>query len=340
MKIKHMITRSGRLSLLAGVLIALGSTAAVAEPVKIRISWSVAPAHLTPLITMVPKKIYRHWGKSYIVEPIRMRGSGPMATALAAKEVDIAGYSYQAFSLSVVNANLQVRAIADVLTNKPPHANAGFWVRKADGINKVEDLKGKRLAVNARGSGVDASLRKMLMDHKLTDGRDYQIVEIRFPNMLSALDSKRVDMSFLVLPFNFIAERKGKFKRLFTLRDSLGPNVTVLWTTRKEFIDKNRAALVDFIEDQIRMRRWLYDPKNREAAVQLVAKATKRPAKNYAGWVFTKKDNFRSLDAKFDAAMLQRNVDDLYKLKVTKGTFDTSKYIDLSIAEEANKRIK
>ena len=256
------------------------------------------------------------------------------------KEVEIAGYSYQAFSLSVVNGHLPVRPIAEVFTNKPPGADTGYWVRKDAGINKVEDLRGKRLAINARGSGVDASLRKILMDHGLRDGRDYQIVEVRFPAMLTALESKKVDMSFLVLPFNLIAQRKGKFKKMFTLRDAIGPNVTVVWTTRKDVIEEHRAALVDFLEDHIRMRHWLYDPKNREAAVALVAKVTKRPAKNYASWVFTDKDNFRARDASFDIDMLQKNVDDLAKLKVTRGTFNVRDYVDLSLVKEAAARVQ
>jgi len=61
------------LAALAAVSISLTATA---EPLKIRIQWSVAPAHLTTLITQAPKEIYKHYGKSYVVEPVRMRGSG------------------------------------------------------------------------------------------------------------------------------------------------------------------------------------------------------------------------------------------------------------------------
>ena len=39
----------------------LGSGLAAAEPVEIRIQWSVTPAHMTPLIPHAPKGVYRHW---------------------------------------------------------------------------------------------------------------------------------------------------------------------------------------------------------------------------------------------------------------------------------------
>jgi NitT/TauT family transport system substrate-binding protein len=312
---------------------------ASAEPVKIRIAWSTTPSHITPLLPEIPKEVYRHWGKSYVVEPVFIAGSGPMLTALAAGEVQLAGYGYQTFALSVVNANIDNRAIAGVLGNKAPYSDNGFWVKADSGINKITDLKGKRLAINARGSGIDASLRKMLLDHSLEDGRDYQIVEVRFSAMMAALDSGRVDMAFFVLPFDLTAEKNPKFKKLFTLRDALGPNETVLWGVLTSFLNKNRAALVDFLEDNIRARRWLYDPKNHDAAVKMLAKVTKLPEKDFEGWVFTEKDTYRSMDATFDIKLLQQNVDDLHRLKVTPGTLDVVKYSDLTLVEEAKARL-
>ena len=213
------------------VLAALAALAlpASAEPVKLRISWSTTPSHITPLLPEIPKEVYRHWGQSYVIEPVFIAGSGPMLTALAAGETEIAGHGYQSFALSVINAKLENRAFVGLFASKPPNADNGFWVHADGPIKKVEDLKGKRAAVNARGGGVDASLRKMLKDHGLEDGRDYQIVEVRFSAMLASLEDNRVDMAFLPLPFDLQAEKNPKFKQLFTMRDALGENETVVW---------------------------------------------------------------------------------------------------------------
>jgi NitT/TauT family transport system substrate-binding protein len=207
------------------------------------------------------------------------------------------------------------------------------------GINRVEDLKGKTVGINARGSTNEAAMRKMLADHGLADGKDYQIVEARFDALWPALQAGRLDMAFLVLPFNFAAERTGKFKPLFRMRDSLGPTQTVVLGGLAEFVAKNRAALVDFLEDELRARRWLYDPKNRAQMLEIVAKMTKRPAETFAHWIFTEKDNYRDTNGEVDLATLQRNVDDLHKLGITKGTMDMRKYLDMSLAREAAKRI-
>ena len=48
----------GLAAALAAVTVSLTATA---EPVKIRIQWSVAPAHITPLIPHAPKSIYKNY---------------------------------------------------------------------------------------------------------------------------------------------------------------------------------------------------------------------------------------------------------------------------------------
>jgi NitT/TauT family transport system substrate-binding protein len=162
---------------------------------------------------------------------------------------------------------------------------------------------------------------------------------VPFPGMLPALEAGRVDMAFFVTPFNFAAEKDPRFKMLFTTRDALGPNETLVWETKASFIAKNRPALVDMIEDNIRARRWLYDPANREAALKIVAKVTKVPEDRFRDWVFTEKDTYRSMDGSFDVALLQKNMDDLAELGITPGTIDVKKHADLSMVEEAKKRL-
>jgi NitT/TauT family transport system substrate-binding protein len=232
-----------------------------------------------------------------------------------------------------------MRIIEEALSDKPPNNATSYWVAKDSGINRVEDLKGKTLGINARGSTNEAALRKMMSDHGLTDGKDYQIVEARFDALWPALQAGRVDLAFLVLPFNFIAQKTDKFKPLFAMRDALGPTQTVVLGGLAEFVAKNRAALVDFLEDELIARRWLYDPKNRAQMLDIVAGMTKRPAATFSDWIFTEKDNYRDLNGEVDPATLQKNVDDLYKLGITKGTLDMKKYSDMSLVKEASKRL-
>jgi NitT/TauT family transport system substrate-binding protein len=325
-------------ALLVATLVAASASAAVAEPIKIRIGWANVSTHLTSIVASAPKDIYRHWGQTYVVEPTFIAGSGPALTAIAANEIELGGMSSQALVLAVTQAKLDMRVIGQQVSGGVEgYATTEYWAR--DDIRKVEDLKGKIVGVNARGSTSDAAVKAMLIKHGLKDGQDYQIVEMRFSALLPALESKRVDVAILLQPFNLMAARKPGMHVLFTYADSIGEVETVVWMGKAEWIAKNRAALVDFLEDNIRLRKWLYDPKNHDAAVKLLAGVAKTPVEEWDEWAFTKKDNYRHPKALVNVARYQKNIDDLHKLGILPSTLDVSKYVDNSLAEEAAKRV-
>jgi NitT/TauT family transport system substrate-binding protein len=324
---------------LALMLLAAAGTAE-AQPTKVRIQWVDAPGHITPLIPEAPKEIYRHYGKSYTVETLFLAGSGPALTALAANEVDLAGLSAQAIALAVTEAKLDIRDIGQQLSGGVPgFGDASFWVRKGE-ITKIEDLKGKVIGINARGSTPDANIRVMMSRHNMQDGKDYQVAEIRFPAQIGALESKRIDLASLIAPFTLIAEKKPNLAMLFTAGQALGPTETLGWVGKAEFVAKNRAALVDMLEDNMRLRRWLYDPKTRDQGVALLAKITKRPAEDFAEWAYTAKDNYRDPHAMVNVARLQKNIDDLKGLGLLPASIDAAKVVDMSLAQEAAARLQ
>jgi len=102
-----------------------------AEPVKLRISWSTTPSHITPLLPEIPKAVYKHWGQSYVVEPVFMQGTSAMLPALASEDAQLVGYSYQTHASAVLTGGLDVRAVGGVLGSKPPYSDEAFWVKKS-----------------------------------------------------------------------------------------------------------------------------------------------------------------------------------------------------------------
>jgi len=310
-----------------------------AEPAKFRIQLVDAPGHITPLIPEAPKEIYRHYGKSYVVEPMFLAGSGPALTALAAGEIDLAGLSGQAIALAVTEAKLDVRDIGQQLSGDVPgYGGAGFWVRKGE-IAKIEDLKGKVIGINARGSTPDANVRVMMTRHGLVDGKDYQVAELRFPAQIAALESKRIDLASLIPPFNLLAAKNPNLVQLFSAGEALGPTETLGWVGKAEFVAKNRAALVDFLEDNMLLRRWLYDPKTRPQGIELLARIAKRKTEDFAEWAYTRKDNYRDPQAMVNVERLQKNIDDLTQLGLIPARIEARNYVDMSLAREAASRL-
>ncbi len=318
----------------------VGSAGAEAQgPLKLRVGWAVVPGQLTSIIFAKPE-ILKHYGKSYTVELIHFRGSTPQITALAAGELDIAALAFSSFGLAIQNAHMNdLRLIGDLYQDGIDGYYANEYLVRTDSpIHKVEDLKGKVLATNGLGGAVDMALRKILRDHGLEENRDYQIVEIQFPNMAAALEEKKVDLAGMVMPFALIAKKTGKVRTLFTMKDAMGAAQTTLMAARQGFIAQHRAVLVDFFEDWQRAMRWYYDPKNRAEAIRILSNFTKQPPAAYEDWLFTKEDYYRNPDVIPNVKALQNNLNVQKELGLLNISIDVNKYADLSLVEDAAKR--
>lgn len=337
------LSMTGLAAAVAAVVFGAGAfdAARAADPVKIRLSF-VVPGSNSASLLMEKKDLAKHLDKSYRLEITRFAGTPPMVTALAAGELDIANLAYPTMPIAIQNAGIDdLRVISDDFQDgNPGHYSNEYMVLKDGPIKKVADLKGKVVATNAAGSGVDIAMRAMLRKSGLEDKRDYTVVEAPFPTMRAMLAEKKVDLIPAVLPFSFDPELTKIGHTLFTTRDAVGVSQFVMWSARKSFLDKNRAAMVDLMEDTIRIMRWYLDPANHKEAVEIVARLTKQPPERFTSWIFTQKDYYRDRSLVPDIAALQRNVDLTRDLGFVKASFDVSKYSDLSIVQEAAKRLQ
>ncbi|MGD9920421.1 MAG: ABC transporter substrate-binding protein [Pseudorhodoplanes sp.] len=327
--------------ILAALFAGAVTTQALAQqPVKIRVSWT-APVSNWASILMEKKDLAKHLGKSYTLDPVRYAGTPLMITALANGELDVANLAYSTLGIAIKNAGLEdLRVIGDEFRDGVDGRYTNeFYVLKDSPIKTVADLKGKVVATNVSGSAVDVAMRAMLRKGGLENKRDYTVLETPFPTMRAMLAEKKVDLIPAVLPFSLDPELKKIARPLFSQRDAIGVTDMIIWTARKPFLDKNRAAMVDFMEDTIRIVRWYLDPKNQKEAAEIAARITKRPAAQF-GWLFTEADYYRNPDMLPDLKALQSNVNITKELGFVKDQIDVEKYSDLSIAQEALKRLK
>ena len=325
----------------AGLCAATISLAGVAnaEPLTIREGW-VAPGNWGS-IWLQKKDVTKHFGQSYVMQPIHFVGTPPMITALATNEIEVANLAYSTLGIAIGNAGLDdLRVISDEFQDGVQgYYSQEFMVLKDSPIRKVEDIKGKIVATNAAGSAVDVSMKAMLHKHGLEPNRDYTVVEAPFPAMKAMLAEKKVDLIPAVLPFSYDPELQNIARDLFVQKDAIGVADMIVWEARKPFLDKNRAVMVDFMEDTLRIVRWYLDPANHEAAKQILGDLVKRPPAIF-DWAFTHKDVYHDPNLMPNLVALQKNVDLTRDLGFTKTSFDVKKYSDLSIVQEAAKRLK
>jgi ABC-type nitrate/sulfonate/bicarbonate transport system substrate-binding protein len=328
------------------VLLSLFAGAAFAQqPVKIRVAYVVPVANWASLI-FEKQGLARHEGKSYTFEAVHFQGTPQMITALANNELEVADLAFASLAIAVENAGMNdLRVIADEFQDGVEgYYTDEFFVLKDGAVQSIKDLKGKVVATNVAGSAVDIIMRAALRKNGLDDKKDVNTIETAFPNMKPTLLSKKADAIPGVIPFSFDPELREKGRVLFTQKEIVGRTQMIIWAARSGFLQKNRAAMVDFMEDSIRAVRWYLDPANHDEAVEIAARVSKRPAGAFAKWLFTKNgqggDYYHDPDMKPDLKALQANIDLQHKLGLVKATIDVKKHADLTIVEQAAKRVK
>ena len=328
--------------LIALLAVAVGGAGlgAQAEPLKIRGAW-VAPLANLASVWVQKKDLAVHFGQSYVFEPVRYAGTPPMITAIANNELEIGNLAFSTLPIAIENAGMDdIRVISDDFQDGVADYVSNDFEVLADGpIKKVEDLKGKVVAINTAGAGVDIAMRAMLRKHGLEPNRDYTMIEAPFPGMKSMLIEKKADLIAAVLPFMLDPELKKNARSLFDMKAAIGRSQFVMWSARKPFIDAHRAALVDFLEDSLRILHWYLDPKNHDAAAEIAAQLTKQPAERF-GWIFNKNDYYRDPNLMPDLDALQKNVDMTHELGFARASFDVKAHSDLSLIQEAANRLK
>ena len=321
--------------------LALFSTAARAEPVTIRVSWVAIVSNL-PSILFLKDGIARHNGQSYRFEPLHFSSTPLMIPALATDELDIATLAYSSLGAAIDKAGLDdLRVIADELQDGVEGYYSDEYMVRADSpIRTVEDLKGKILASSGIGGAMDVPLRGMLKKHGLDDKKDVTIVEVSMPNHRAALAGGKVDLISSPLPFSQDPGLRQMARTLFTQREAAGTTQMIVWTARAGWLAQHRAAIVDFLEDTIRARRYFADPANHAEIVRLVTSFTKESAERYEFWLFTKRDYFRDPDDLPNIGALQENLDALGELGLLAAKIDVAAHADLSLVKEAAARVQ
>jgi len=136
-------------------------------------------------------------------------------------------------------------------------------------VKSYADLKGKELTVDARTTGYAFVLEKMLQKGGLKES-DYGLVKAggvlaRFEDLMQQKHAG----TLLLSPFEVPAQAKG-FTVLGSAIDAFkGHYQGLVAATRRSWAKQHQAELVGYIRGYVAGLGWLYDARNRDAAIAL-----------------------------------------------------------------------
>ena len=138
------------------------------------------------------------------------------------------------------------------------------------GMTRVEDLRGKTLAVDAPDSGFAFVLYKIMRLHGLERGVDYAVVSAGgTPARFSALLAGQFDATLLNSGFELRAAAAGRVL-LDSVATVASPYLGQVFSSMVPWLADHDDAVVRFMRAYVRAVRWVLDPSNRDAAIALL----------------------------------------------------------------------
>jgi NitT/TauT family transport system substrate-binding protein len=224
------------------ILFALAFAVAVAaqtKPLKkIRVGVSAVSMGNIILYVMKEGRLYEKYGLD--AEVITMNGSGISSKALVSGGIDIAPIA----TPTVINANL-AGADMQILAHTLPGVVHALMVKPE--IKRVEDLKGKKVAVSSLGSLTDFLVRFIAKKKGLNPDRDVTLIQTGGDSdRIVALSSGVVDGAALSHPAYGRAQKLG-----FSMLWDSAKEVNYPWieiTTRRALIKRDRDMLTNYMK--------------------------------------------------------------------------------------------
>jgi NitT/TauT family transport system substrate-binding protein len=270
------------------------------------------------------------WFKENGVEVDMVVVGAGSAQQLAAGALNL-GYSGFPDFIRATNQGAPIKIVINGI-GTPPY---GVYAKPA--IKKISDLKGKTVSI---GGTKDITL--IYMESFLAAGGlkpkdvDFHYAKAT-QDRFAALISGGADASILYPPATFRAGAQG-FTYLGDIEDHLKDFPFTVWAVNTNWAAANRPALLAYVKAYGRAVRWLYDPKNKEQAVDFLVKYSRQSRQDSADtydYFLTKIKAF-SADGLISEATYKKMTDGLISLDDMKPpTPPMSKFFDSSFVQEA-----
>ncbi|HEY7678572.1 MAG TPA: ABC transporter substrate-binding protein [Candidatus Methylomirabilis sp.] len=211
--------------------------------------------------------------------------SAKMVPALTAGEIEVSLGTASAGLFNAIAQGAGFRVVADKGQNRPGFGYTMLAVRKdlmdSGRVKNVKDLKGRKVALFAKGIVLDYFLGKLAEEEGLGI-KDFETTFLAAPNHLPALESKAIDAALTVEPWGVQLEERGAAVRFRTADQVKGTGSVqtgvIMYSDR--FIRERRAVAQRWMDAYLKGCEYYAAKGAQDAEVLAIAeKYTKVPAR-------------------------------------------------------------
>ena len=203
------------------------------------------------------------------VQLVEVSSGAELLPLLASGQLDAGVSSAGAALFNAIANNVPLKAVVDLARNEPGAWWGGLVVRPdlLDGgaIKTPADLRAKTIAVTGPGTSTYMNTIRLLEANDLTE-KDVNIVSMPFPDMISALASRNIDVAAVSEPTLTVGQDQGVLRRWVSNAEiNPGEQEVVMTITpglagNREVADRFVLALVQAIHDY----RAAFGPEKRD----------------------------------------------------------------------------
>jgi NitT/TauT family transport system substrate-binding protein len=246
---------------MARVLTALLLALLLAAPVHAADKVKIGVLKLTssaPIFLGVEKGFFKEFG----VEPelVFFQAAAPIATALAAGQIDVGATGLTAALYNIVLGGEKLWIVADKGREWPGYPLTAIVVQKElwdGGLRTVPDLKGKRFGITQLGSTFHYHLGNVLEKHGL-GLNDVKVVPLQAMGAaMEALKGKQVDAIMLPQPFPGTAEAQGFGKVMAWGGDMFPWQIAAVFYSKTFATEREKATR--FMKGYVKASRYYHD---------------------------------------------------------------------------------
>jgi NitT/TauT family transport system substrate-binding protein len=230
------------------------------------------------------------------VEIIELIAGGPTALqAISGGSAEVCVSSYMA----VINARAQglpVLAITDIQSSIGNQALEEFFVRKDSGISSIEDLRGRKVAINLVKSSFHYTWLMALSAAGMSEN-DVEFVILPFDQQELALVNNHVDAIGVMQPYVRHAKQNEDLKTLFNALDIFGERQFTAIVINSEWAEKNPGQTKSFVAAVAEAAAWI--EANQGEAKEIISKYTGINAADIDDYHFQKNAAVIMADAQY-----------------------------------------
>jgi len=187
-----------------------------------------------------------------MIEPVRFNGFAEL------KEAFLSDHLQATFILAPLAMALREQGVPIKIVYLGHRDGTALMVHKDSAIRRIEDLRGKTIAVPNRFSNQRLIIFKALKERGLSDA-DVTLYELPPPDMPATLQVKGVDAIILGEPLAAQTELDGYGRVLFLTKDVWPEFISCVLAVNENVIRDQRAEVQRLVDGIARSGKWLDD---------------------------------------------------------------------------------